>query len=605
MSWSSPSKSIKTDESIKVRRRIVLLAAIMLLVQGSLLMRYGQLQLIENHEYASQAEDNRIRLRAVAPNRGLILDRNGIVLAENRSAYRLTMVRERVPDLNKALDDVANLIGLTDIEREQIRLRALARRRFQPVVIKPNLNESEVARLALERHRLEGLEIEPYLVRHYPYGASLAHVVGYVARLDATDLQRLESENYRASTHTGKTGLERQYEARLHGRTGFERIEANAQGRTLRVLERQDPTPGEDLQITLDLSLQLMALEALGELPGAVIVLEIESGELLAIVSKPGYDPNLFVNGIGHDDYAALLESRRRPLFNRFLKGGYEPGSTLKPFIALAGLQAGIINDETRVFSSGAFRLPGHSREYRDWRRGGHGWVDLQSSLEQSVNTYFYELAHNLGIDAISRELALFGFGQRTGIDLPGENTGVLPSRAWKRRAMNEPWFPGETVITGIGQGFVVVTPLQLAHATALLAGRGRAAAPRLARHEPTTQRVSHDAALWDAVFTGMKAVVHGDRGTARAIEPSLQGIEIGGKTGTAQVFRKPEDEELIREQDELPWYLRHHALFISFAPFDAPRVAVVVVAEHGGGGASVAAPIAAAVLPRALEMTE
>ncbi|MDT8437675.1 MAG: penicillin-binding protein 2 [Wenzhouxiangellaceae bacterium] len=586
-----------------VNRRILLLAGLMLLALALILARYGQLQLIDAHEYASQAENNRIRLRAIAPNRGLIFDRNGIALAENRPAYRLVMVRERVPELDPALDAVAALVGLDREEREQVRLRVLARRPFQPVVIKPDLSADEVARLALERHRLDGLEIEPYLVRHYPYGEALAHVLGYVARLDEADLARLDGDNYRATTHTGKLGLEREYEHRLHGTTGFERVETNAQGRTLRVLERRAPVPGDNLHLGLDLSLQLSAIEALGDLPGAVVVLDVATGQVLALVSKPGFDPNRFVNGISHADYRALLESRRRPLFNRFLNGGYEPGSTLKPFIALAGLEAGVISPATRVFSSGAFRLPGHSREYRDWRKGGHGWVDLSASLEQSVNTYFYELAHNLGIDAISRELALFGFGQATGIDLPGEYRGVLPSRAWKQRTLNQAWFPGETVITGIGQGFMVATPLQLAQATAMLAARGRGVSPRLVRPEAAAQRVQHATAHWDAVFEGLHAVVHGSRGTARAIRPALRGVEIAGKTGTAQVFTRPEDEARARAQDELPWYLRNHALFIAFAPWDAPRVAIVVVVEHGGGGASVAAPVAAEVLPRALQI--
>jgi penicillin-binding protein 2 len=584
-----------------VNRRLALLSAMMVLALLGLLARFAQLQIFEHGAYAARAENNRVRLRAIAPNRGLILDRRGRVLAENRPAYRLVMVPERVDDVDRALARVDELVGLSDDERERFRLRRLRNRPFQPVTVKGNLDEHTVATLALERHRLEGLEIEPYLVRHYPYGPALAHVIGYVARLDESDLARLDATNYRASTHTGKTGIERQFEELLHGTSGVERVETNAQGRMVRVLERTDPVPGRDVRLTLDLDVQTVALEALEDHPGAVVVLDIDTGAVLALVSKPGFDPNLFVDGIGSEAYRALLESPRRPLFNRFMAGGYEPGSTVKPFIALAGLAAGAIEPDTRVFSSGAFRLPGHSREYRDWRKGGHGWVDLSQALEQSVNVYFYELAHELGIDRISRELALFGFGQPTGIDLPGEYDGVLPSRGWKRRTLNEAWFPGETVITGIGQGFIVVTPLQIAYAAATLAGRGIAAPPRLVDGAAPARRVAHADADWEAVFAGMHAVVHGDRGTARAIADRLP-VEIAGKTGTSQVFGRPDDEELDEDDEDRPWFLRNHALFIGFAPFDDPEIAVAVVAEHGGGGASVAAPVAAEVLSAALE---
>jgi len=592
-----------SDAQIIVTRRIWLVTALMLLTLLGLTGRFAQLQIIEHGSYAARAENNRVRLRAIAPNRGLILDRHGRVLAENRPAYRLVMVPERAGDIEQALQTVEQLIGLDAEEREQIRLRMLRLRRFQPVTVKANLDERQVATLALERHHLTGLEIEPYLVRHYPYGKALAHVLGYVARLDESDLRRLNADNYRATTHTGKTGLERFHEQHLHGTSGIERVETNAQGRTLRVLERTDPIPGRDLTVTLDLDLQLSAIEALGEHSGAVVIIDIASGELLALVSTPGYDPNAFVNGISARDYRALLESPYRPLFNRFLAGGYEPGSTVKPLIALAGLDAGRITPETRVFSSGNFRLPGHSRVYRDWREGGHGWVDLKTSLEQSVNTYYYDLANDLGIDRISRELALFGFGQLTGIDLNGEFEGVLPGRGWKRRTLNEPWFPGETVITGIGQGYIVATPLQLAHATAILAGRGFAAPPRLVETEPAVQRVAHLPEHFDAVFEGLRAVVHGSRGTARAIAPRLP-VEIAGKTGTSQVFGRPQDDTRI-DADELPWFLRNHALFTAFAPVDSPRIAIAVVAEHGGGGASVAAPVAAALIEPALALVD
>lgn len=585
---------------VLVDRRLVIVTVMMVLALTGVLARFAQLQLQGHDAYAARAENNRVRLQAIAPNRGLIVDRHGRVLAENRAAYRVVMVPERAADPRALLDRVDELVGLSADERERFDLELRRSRPFQPVTVKTNLDAEEVAILALRRHQLDGLEVEPYLTRHYPHGDALSHVIGYVSRIDESDLQRLDADNYRASTHTGKTGIEYHYEERLHGRSGIERVETNAQGRVVRVLDRTDPVPGETLRLSIDLELQLVALEALGTESGAVVALDIETGEVLVLASKPGFDPNLFVNGISSKAYRELLASPYRPLFNRFLSGGYEPGSTIKPFIALAGLEHGVVTPETRVFSSGTFRLPGHSRQYRDWRAGGHGWVDLRAALEQSVNVYFYQLASELGIDAISRELALFGLGQPTGIDLPGESSGVLPGRSWKRRTLNEAWFPGETVITGIGQGFTVVTPLQLAYMTAALAGRGHTAPPRLVEHEQPVQVIVHDPGHWQAVFEGLRAVVHGTRGTARAIAAQLP-VEIAGKTGTAQVFGRPQDDVEI-DQDELPEFLRNHALFIAFAPADEPKIALVVVAEHGGGGSAVAAPVAAELLERVLD---
>lgn len=587
----------------QVDRRFQFLVVLMLVVLGLLALRLGLLQLGDHEQYAARADENRISLRALAPNRGLILDRRGRVLAENLPAYRLTVVPERAADLQETLARLADLVPVSDDERRRFEQGRDRSRPFESITLKSNLDEGEVARLAIHRHRLPGVNIEPYLTRHYPHGELFAHLVGYVGRIDERDRDRLEADRYRATTHVGKTGIERHYETRLHGASGFERVETNAQGRVLRVLERSDPEPGEDLRLNVDLDVQRAAYGALGEFAGAVVVLEVATGRVLALVSKPGFDPNLFVHGISHVDYDRLLQHHQRPLFNRVLSGGYEPGSTVKPFIAMAGLESGAITPDTEVFSSGEFRLPGHSRSYGDWKRGGHGPVDLESALAESVNTYFYRLAVELGIDRISRELALFGFGRSTGLDLPGESDGILPTRSWKRATFNQPWFPGETVITGIGQGFTVVTPVQLAHATAALAGRGETAPPALVGQRESVQMVRHADAHWQAVHAGMEAVVHGSSGTARAIEPGLD-VRMAGKTGTAQVFGRPDEAEGLdeREQDELPEFLRNHALFTGFAPAGEPRLVVAVVAEHGGGGASVAAPIAAAVMNAALE---
>lgn len=587
----------------QVDRRFQFLNLLMLAVLVLLGLRLGLLQLGDHEQYAARADDNRISLRALPPNRGLILDRRGRVLAENLPAYRLVIVPERAEGLEETLARLADLVPVSGDERRRFEQQRSRSRPFESITLKSNLDDEEVARLAIHRHRLPGVEIEPYLTRHYPHGELFAHLVGYVGRIDEGDRERLEADRYRATTHVGKTGIEREYERQLHGMSGFERVETNAQGRVLRVLERTDPEPGEDLRLNVDLDVQRAAYQALGDFAGAVVVLEVRTGRVIALVSKPGFDPNLFVHGISHADYDRLLGHHQRPLFNRVLSGGYEPGSTIKPFIALAGLQSGAITPETEVFSSGQFRLPGHSRTYGDWKAGGHGRVDLELALAESVNAYFYRLAVEMGIDRISRELALFGFGRSAGLDLPGENSGILPTRSWKRATFNQPWFPGETVITGIGQGFTVVTPIQLAHATAALAGRGQTAPPALVGQREPVQMVRHQDAHWQAVHDGMEAVVHGASGTARAIGPGLD-ARMAGKTGTAQVFGRPDDLEEVdeREQDELPEFLRNHALFTGFAPVDEPRLVVTVVAEHGGGGSSVAGPIAATVMNAALE---
>ncbi len=582
-------------------RFLVFMIVTLLLLLG---WRYGHLQLGAHELYAARADENRVRLRAVAPNRGLILDRHGRVLAENQPAYRLVVVPERTPGLDETIERLAELVEISPEELRRFQQQRHRSRRFEALTLKSNLNENQVARLAIERHRLPGVEVEPYLTRHYPHAELLAHVIGYVGRIDTRDLQRLDRDQYRATSHVGKTGIERHYEHLLHGAPGFERVETNAQGRVLRLLDRGNPTPGQTLMLTLDLDLQEAAVEALGQRAGAVVALDVRTGDVLALVSHPGFDPNLFVHGISQTNYNLLLTNHQRPLFNRFLSGGYEPGSTIKPFVALAALESGVITPSTRYFSRGSFQLPGHSRRYRDWRRGGHGWVDLDAALAESVNTYFYQVAVDLGIDRISRELALFGFGRSTGLDLPGENNGVLPSRAWKRATLGEAWFPGETVITGIGQGFTVVTPMQLAHATAAFAGRGVTAQPSLIGGGEPLRMVIHSEATWDAVFRGLESVVHGPTGTARAIASQMP-VRMGGKTGTAQVFGVPDDFEanFVRDHDERPEHLRNHALFIGFAPFDDPAIAISVVVEHGGGGSRIAAPVAAAVLARAMEL--
>jgi penicillin-binding protein 2 len=581
-----------------IQRRYQVLVVFVLLLLALLAYRFAHLQIIDHELYVGRAENNRVSLRALPPTRGLIYDRKGRVLAENRPAYRLVVVPERVPDLEATLAAIDDLIGLSEDDRIRFERQRQRSRRFQSIPLKNNLKPETVSRLAAHRHRLPGVDVEPYLTRHYPYGEMFAHVLGYVGRIDIDDAKRLGPERYRATTHIGRVGIEQAHETALHGDPGVEKVETNAQGRVVRVLDRQDPVHGQDLHLTLDLDWQRAAVDALSEQAGAIVVLEIETGAVRALVSQPAFDPNGFVNGISDKDYRALLDNPRQPLFNRFLKGEYEPGSTIKPFLALAGLSEGVINADDKMFSQGWFELDGEGRRYRDWRRGGHGWVDLKKALAESVNVYFYELAVSLGITRMAKELALFGFGQPTGIDLLGEGDGLLPTISWKRAVYGEAWFPGETVITGIGQGFVVATPLQLAHATAILAGRGRSPAPYLVTPSAPMQRVAHDEADWAAVFEGMIEVINGPTGTARAVASQVP-VGFAGKTGTAQVFGLPDEVDAVdeREQETLPEHLRNHALFIGFAPADQPKWVISVVVEHGGGGASVAAPIGAEVM--------
>ena len=571
--------------------------------------RFAFLQVTSHEEFRTRAEANRIKPRPIVPARGLIYDRNGKLLADNVPAYRLEVVPEQVKDIEALLDELDDVMPLTADELERFRASYRAKRGFHPVPLKLRLSEAEVARFAVHRHRFPGVDVVPYLNRRYPYGELFAHVVGYVGRIDEADLARLDDPaRYTGATHIGKGGIEKFYEEKLHGQVGFERIEINAEGRALRVLERIPAQSGEHLYLSIDADLQQAVVDAFAGQHGAAVAVDPRTGEVLALVSLPSYDANPFVNGIGRAEYAALLDDPARPLFNRVLMGGYEPGSTIKPFVGLAGLELGLRTPQDTVFSSGAFRLPNQEREYRDWRRGGHGYINLREALAQSVNTYFYQLAVDIGIDRFSGYLAQFGFGQPTGIDLPGESSGVLPSRAWKQAARNQVWYPGETVIAGIGQGFWVASPLQLAQATATLASGGVRHRLHLLRatqagfdapqapvpEDPPNPSIVKNPANLAAVAEGMVAVMHGPTGTARAFGRDAP-YHIAAKTGTAQRVTRKTEQAL--DVNALPYALRHNALFVAFAPAEAPRIALLVVLEHGGSGTTAAAPVARRIL--------
>lgn len=577
------------------------IAAVLLLALGS---RFVYLQVVEYEQFHIRSEANRIKPRPIVPARGLIYDRNGKLLADNVPAYRLQVIPEQVDDIDTLLADLGTVLPLSEDELTDFRAAYRAKRGFHPVPLKLRLTEAQVAAFAVQRYRFPGVDVAPYLNRRYPYGELFAHVIGYVGRIDARDLETLDAARYSGATHIGKSGIERYYESRLHGQVGFEQVEINAEGRDLRVLDRIPAHSGEHLVLSIDAELQQAMVDAFEGQHGAAVAVDPRTGEVLGMVSLPSYDPNPFVNGIGRQAYAALLNAPARPLFNRVIQGNYEPGSTLKPFVGLAGLELGLRRPDDTTFSTGAYRLPGQQREYRDWRRGGHGHVDVREALAQSVNTYFYKLAVDLGIDRMSEYVGRFGFGEKTGIDLPGETVGVLPTREWKQRARGQVWYPGETVIAGIGQGFWVATPLQLTQATATLASGGQKHRLHLLRATqkgfdspevaepipPAGPPLVQNPANLAAIVEGMVAVMHGPTGTARAAAIDT-GYLIAGKTGTAQ--RVSRTSEAAIDMNTVPFDLRHRALFVAFAPADAPKIAVMVVVESGGSGSKAAAPVA------------
>lgn len=579
-----------------------------LLLISVLIGRLVYLQVVAHQHFTTLSDDNRIKILPLPPNRGLIYDRNGLILADNLPSYRLEITPEQISDMDATLAELAQLIYIRDIDRQRFEKMRQRTPSFKPVALRFHLSDDEVARFAINRHRFPGIDIEAGLSRHYPFGELAVHALGYVGRVDENDLQRINVSNYSGTTHIGKVGIERTYEDVLHGDVGFRQVETNVEGRILRTLVRTPPKPGQDLYLTLDTGLQRAAEEALGDKAGAVIAIDPNNGEVLAFVSRPGFDPNLFVNGIDTATYKALRDNDRRPLFNRALRGQYPPGSTLKPFVALGGLELGITTPHAHTYCPGFYQLPGKARRYRDWKRSGHGTMELRDALAQSCDVYFYDLAMSMGIDQLHDYLVKFGFGSRTGIDIIGEATGLMPSRQWKRASRNLPWFPGETLIAGIGQGFVLSTPLQLADATAALATYGNHLKPHIVASiqdpangelipEPVTlieQIKIEDRNNWREVILGMREVLHGKRGTARKVAKDAK-YEFAGKTGTAQVFGLKQDEKY--DAEALEEKLRDHSLFIAFAPIENPRIAVAVVVEHGGSGSAVAAPIARTVL--------
>ncbi|MDP2433813.1 MAG: penicillin-binding protein 2 [Pseudomonadota bacterium] len=597
-------------EFLRYRRRVEIAGGVAALLFLVLLFRSVWLQVIQYDHYHALAENNRISLVPAPPSRGVIYDRQGEVLAQNFSAYTLEITPSKAGRLEETLNQLSQVVSIDTGDRKRFKRLLAESKNFESIPIRNKLTEEEVARFTVNRYRFPGVEVKARLFRQYPFGDIFSHVVGYIGRIGQNDLDRLEASerlaNYRGTDHIGKLGIEASYEAWLHGRTGIEKIETDSSGRAVRLLSRSAPVSGHNLYLHIDAKLQQVAEKVFGDYRGALVALDPRNGGVLALVSKPGFDPNLFVDGIDSATWRELNDADERPLINRALRGVYPPGSTIKPFMGLAGLELGLRKPDDSISDPGYFTLSGSSHRYRDWKKDGHGMVDLKKSIVISCDTYYYGLAHQMGIERMSGFLAQFGFGQKSGVDLDGELSGLLPTPEWKRRRFKQPWWPGETVIAGIGQGYVLSTPMQLAVATMAIANNGVVYKPQLIRawRDPSSGLLSHAApqilrriplkpeflrlvkeAMVDVTLPG---------GTASAAGANTP-YQFAGKTGTAQVVGIRQGEKY----DERRVAARHrdHALFIAFAPADNPKIVVAVMVENGGHGGSTAAPVARKVI--------
>jgi penicillin-binding protein 2 len=608
-----PAAVVLRDLQLELHRfhlRLTIAAAAMLVLFALLALRFFYLQVLEHEHYHTLAEQNRISIVPVVPNRGIISDRNGVVLAHNYSAYTLEITPSRAGDLEALIDALAQIVEITPRDRRRFRKLLEESRNFESLPIRTRLSEEEIARFAANRYRFPGVEINARLFRQYPHAELFSHVVGYIGRISPRDRERLEESgqaaNYRGSDHIGKIGVEQSYERELHGVTGVERVETDAAGRAVRSLSRTPPVSGNNLVLTLDARLQEVAYTAFGDYRGALVAIDPRTGGVLALVSKPGFDPNLFVDGVDSQTWSELLGSPDKPMTNRALHGQYPPGSTIKPFMALAALELGKRTPHYAIHDPGFFTLAGGSHQWRDWKKGGHGIVDLHRSIVVSCDTYYYGLAHDLGIDAIHGFLGRFGFGARTGLDIEGEASGILPSQQWKMNRFRQKWFAGDTISVGIGQGYLVATPMQLAYATAILAAEGAAHRPHLVQSVQDARSyqlksVSPQPAGFvplkpehlQRVRNAMVDVMRPGGTAARAGADAA--YTIAGKTGTAQVIAMKPGEKY--DPNRISERLRDHALFIAYAPVENPVIALAVLVENGGSGSGTAAPIARQVL--------
>ena len=589
-------------------RRVVIALVLVILLMLGLVTRLVYLQVAGHQHYATLSKKNRIKIAPLPPTRGLIYDRKGRILAENLPTYSLEIIPEQILDLEQTLAHLKQILSISDEEIKRFKKLQKRQKSFASIPLKLALSEQEIARFAVNRTFFQGVDIQARLIRTYPYKELTSHVIGYMGQINEAELKNLNINRYGGTNHIGKTGIEKSYEEILHGHAGYEEIETNAQRRSIRTVGTVAPSPGKNIKLSIDIDLQKIAYEALGEHNGAVVAIQPDSGEVLTMISKPGFDPNKFVYGLTTKEYTALKTSRSRPLFNRTTRGLYPPGSTIKPFLGLAGLHYNLITPNQTTYCPGFYQLPKLKHKYRCWKRQGHGTTNLLKAITQSCDVYFYNLAQTLGIDRIYSFLSDFGFGKQSGLDIPGEKAGLLPSRQWKRDARQQPWYPGETLITGIGQGFLQISPLQLARATAILANGGVAIKPFLVKNQISqtndnpVETLQLRSANYQTIIDDMINVVHGPRGTARKIGHSISYL-MAGKTGTAQVFTVKQEEKY--DDKILAKELHDHALFIAFAPAHAPRIAIAVVVENGGHGGSAAAPIAQKVIDHYLELDD
>ncbi len=598
------------NELHSFKLRLFILALLVLLGFGILTARFYYLQISKHEHFQTLAENNRISIVPVAPNRGLITDRNGVVLAHNFFVYTLEITPSLIDNLEKTIAEIAKLVEISKYDLKRFKKLKKERHKFETIPLRTHLNEVEAAKFAANRFRFPGVDIKSRLFRHYPNKALGSHIVGYIGRINDKDIVRFKEKNllsnYKGSDHVGKSGIEQSYEKELHGTTGFQQIEINADGKAVRILTSTAAIPGNNLTLSVDIKLQEIAEKAFGDRRGALVAIEPNTGEVLSLVSMPSFDPNLFVDGIDIYNWRLLNESLDRPLINRPLRGVYPPGSTFKPFVALAGLEAGKRKPPYKIIDPGYFKLPNSTHRYRDWKPGGHGFVDIKRAITISCDTFFYGLAIELGIDKLSSFVRHFGFGEKSGIDIKGENSGLLPTKEWKYRRFKQPWYTGETVIVGIGQGYTLTTPMQLAHATAMLANGGTSMKPKLVNiiensktgiintiKPVSTEKLSLDPENLEIVKQAMIDVSLPGGTAARALANAE--YSVAAKTGTAQVIGIKQNERY--NEKNINERHRDHALFISYAPAENPKIALAVIVENGGHGGSAAGPIARKVM--------
>ncbi|GAC07940.1 MAG: penicillin-binding protein 2 [Paraglaciecola sp.] len=607
-----------TAEANLFARRTVIAMLVIFTMIAMVLSNLYYLQVTRFEDYQTRSNGNRIKVLPVAPNRGLIYDRNGTLLAENRPVFNLEVIPEKVDNLEKTLGLLSVLLDIEEDEVTDFYREIKRNRRFKPVSLRKRLTPEEVALFSANQHKFPGVSVEARLTRHYPYGKTLTHVLGYVSKINKKDLQKLSEAgleaNYAATHDIGKLGVEKYHEDILHGQVGYQEVEVNNQGRIIRTLNFSPPVPGQDIVLNIDLKLQQEAERILDGDKGTIVMMDSNDGGVLAMFSSPSYDPNLFVHGISSKNYSGLLNSNGRPLINRATQGQYPPASTIKPHLALVGLEEKTVTPETRLFDNGKYRLKNVEHVWRDWKRWGHGWVDLTSAIEQSCDIYFYDLAYRLGIDKISDNMFEFGFGDYTGIDLHEESDANMPSRGWKRARFNQPWYIGDTIPVGIGQSYWTVTPIQLTQSITTLVNHGQRYIPQILRGKYIDKELVFEGSKerrpmdiqnvknWDTVLDAMYGVVNRKIGTARRAFVDTPYVSAG-KTGTAQLVAIAQDAKY--DADSLAENLRDNAMYVGFAPYEKPEIAVTVVLENAGGGSSQAAPLARTMMDKYFEQRE